>query len=446
MKKDKSKPWTAEEHDFISRYGSQLTMDELVERLGRSKGGIVNYCHIHKLVYKRSEKAGTPWTLDELTFLRKNEGRYNMDELVVLLGRTEDSIVCYLHSKDIKYKKRLSKTQNPWDQNDLIYLKEVYGTVLVAEIAKQVGRSNAAVRCKAAKMGLTKDYVYTEEEIQIIKDFHGKATHKEIAEMIGKSSPGIARQVRLLGVSKELYDWTYERDMKVKELYDAGWTYKQIADHMEAPLGSIHKRLRLNDAIKSDVVPYTQKDILFIQKNYKTMTRKQIGDKLGRTPASIGQKAIQLGLTEKMYYWSEEEDAYIEKYHKIRTYKEIAEHLGVTEEVIQRRVSYKGWATPLKRFTPEEDQHIIDNITKKRLMDIARDLDRVPVSVRRRSMMLGVYDQRVRDRKTVVWTPEEIEHLKRFHGTKTQAVLRQELNKSSGTLVRKIKELGLKKR
>lgn len=74
---------------------------------------------------------------------------------------------------------------------------------------------------------------------------------------------------------------------------------------------------------------YTLEEIDIVKSNYGKLTSNEIGLLIGRSGASVKNKASELGLTkEPSKTWSEQDDNYLRDNFLIMKYKDMAEHLG----------------------------------------------------------------------------------------------------------------------
>ncbi len=92
-KKTKDKPWTKEEDNFLIK-NNHLHRKELAEKLKRTESSVQNRCRMLNLKRTRVliNETQTPWTEEELKFLKDNYYKYSRKELAKKLGRTPSAI------------------------------------------------------------------------------------------------------------------------------------------------------------------------------------------------------------------------------------------------------------------------------------------------------------------------------------------------------------------
>lgn len=86
------------------------------------------------------------WTEEEITYLKNNYGKMSVRDLQ-LLGRTKVAMQNKAHKLNLTGYRQ-------WSKKDEDYLMDSWGTVSMATIAKNLGRTKGAVQQKASKSGL----------------------------------------------------------------------------------------------------------------------------------------------------------------------------------------------------------------------------------------------------------------------------------------------------
>ncbi len=89
-----------------------------------------------------------PWTPEEDERLRELAGR-PITEITVALGRTWAAVMNRLGKLGLRREK-----EPPWTATDVDFLRGAFGRCSYAEIARQLGRSENAVKVKAMRLGL----------------------------------------------------------------------------------------------------------------------------------------------------------------------------------------------------------------------------------------------------------------------------------------------------
>ena len=111
--------------------------------------------------------------------------------------------------------KTKKKTWIAWSQDEVKLLKKLFPDDRAREIAKRTGRSLAAVRRKAYRLGLAKKlHAWLKKDLNLLKELYPSETAQQIAGQIGRSLPAICGRIQRLGLRKRFrYD---ERHRVVK--------------------------------------------------------------------------------------------------------------------------------------------------------------------------------------------------------------------------------------
>jgi len=113
-----------------------------------------------------------------------------------------------------KAKPRKSRPR-PWSEGEVKLLKELYPNNSARDIANELGRTVAAARIKAHKLGICEQCnVWSKRELNLLKRLYPSRTAREIAEQIGRPVQATRMKIVLLGLRKRFrYD---ERHRVVK--------------------------------------------------------------------------------------------------------------------------------------------------------------------------------------------------------------------------------------
>ncbi len=149
---------------------------------------------------------------------------------------------------------------------------------------------------------------WTQEEIDYLIEHQGKQTYKVIGNILDRSEASVANQAKRLG----------------------------IADKKNCIRGKA----------------WSEKELQYMQDNYGKLSNKQIAKKLNRSPDSIQDKAQRMGLTNvresESIPWTEEDIMYLEKYYERRGADYVAKHVKRTVHAVRRKAQELGlnaWAT-----------------------------------------------------------------------------------------------------
>lgn len=104
----------------------------------------------------------------------------------------------------------------PWTPAEIKKFRKLYPIADTRQLSKQLGRSMYALKHKAAKLQLLKDYAggYTPPrpvsqyawkaaEIELLRKHFTSHTYKELATLIGRSADSIKNRAAIMGLSRQ---------------------------------------------------------------------------------------------------------------------------------------------------------------------------------------------------------------------------------------------------
>lgn len=162
------------------------------------------------------------WTVSEVNFLKANVGKMSDREIGEKIGRSIHAVCCKRQSlervknlrpvvespKVAEDKKSEDKHYRAWTRKEEQILKKEFNMNSVKSLAKQLGRTENAVKTRAYTLGLITSEEnrprtrWTQEEIEYIKKNVSSKTYEEIGEHLGRSSAAIASKASSLRISK----------------------------------------------------------------------------------------------------------------------------------------------------------------------------------------------------------------------------------------------------
>lgn len=180
---------------------------------------------------------------------------------------------------------------------------------------------------------------YTEEEINYIICNYQNHTVKEISNYLNKKDSDVYRIIRKLGLKKQIHkSWSNEDNeylisnyMKISE---------EIASVLSRSVSSVNAQRDRLGLVKHNI--WSEDEIKFLNDNYKTMTHREIADKIGRTEQAVRAKCFDLKLFKKEEMWSEHEIQYLKDNYREKTKQEISNHLCRSQDAIQLKARKLG--------------------------------------------------------------------------------------------------------
>jgi len=194
------KQWTEDEIMFIVENYDKMTLWEIAKVLGRSIGSVNTKIVALKKEGKLNVKKHRPYTEEEVRFIIENYGKMSARMIALKLNRPIKSVRTKIEQlrRDGMIKNRVLEE---WSDEEIEFLKNNYGKMKIAEIAKALNKNVFTVKNKAIKLGLRKKPPkWTQDEIEYLKSNYGKIPTTEIAEVLGRSVGAIYSKANELGL------------------------------------------------------------------------------------------------------------------------------------------------------------------------------------------------------------------------------------------------------
>lgn len=199
--------WTTAEDEFLSANYKKVPLDEIATTLSRTRSALYQRVMKELTPERVRRPAGARWTGAEDEQLRKCYGTVSNWDLARAMGRTLSSLHGRAHSLELT-KQTIRRPSRPWLPDDERYVLENYGRVPVESIAKQLNRSRASIRQRAARPRNGRPGVgrkaprWTESELLYLSQAYQKASPPGIAEHLGKSTRSVYSMAHKLGVTR----------------------------------------------------------------------------------------------------------------------------------------------------------------------------------------------------------------------------------------------------
>jgi GcrA cell cycle regulator len=286
-------PWRKRDDEQLHRLHAQgLSTGQIAETMGRTRIDVRT--RARSIGVYRHQRS---WSLEEDQLLRTLYGTVPYQELASRLGRSVTAVIGHASYRGIAQ----PRTGRPWNATDDKRLRSLYGRMPNAEAARRMDRSEDAVILRAGKLGLTRE-----------------------------TTP----------------PWSAREDATLKRLHAAGMSYKAIAHELSRTRNAVAGRvMKLGLAATQPMrAPrWTNQEMKTLRKLYGTVRNREIGSRLGRSSASVEQKARELGIAgEPSRSWTAQEDRYIKRHYGRMPREEIAAMLGRTVPAIAGRAGFLG--------------------------------------------------------------------------------------------------------
>lgn len=189
--------WSREDIDLLRKKAPTCGVDELARLFpDRDKLAVKTKCQKLGIQYKTTYLF---WTKEEDEIIKKNADKMKWKELAELLpGRKWESVKARANTLGFTHNKAWSKEDDEW-------LRSVYNTMDIDEIAKRVGRDKQAVLVHARSIGLYKGArrnIWDDDKINFLISNYEIMDRNEIAGKLGIDPHQVTNKAAKLGLKK----------------------------------------------------------------------------------------------------------------------------------------------------------------------------------------------------------------------------------------------------
>lgn len=184
--------WNEQEEKYLIDNWGQSDLEIIMKVLNRTEDSVVRKAQRLGLkAYKDpNEYLKKRWSEEEEKILSQFYHNKPMNELLTFLpGRTRESIIKRAKLLGLNCENR------HWSEDEIIYLEEKWGIVCIDNIAKRLGRTNNSILLKAHKIGLREQVIANGEYL----------TPKDIASVLAVGT-------------KTVYNWMEKGYLKYRRL------------------------------------------------------------------------------------------------------------------------------------------------------------------------------------------------------------------------------------
>lgn len=236
------------------------------------------------------------WTPEQDDYIRKHWQEMSDEEMADAVGHTPASTSARRGKLGLCH--RQSFKGKDWSQEELDYIREVWGEKTVPEIAKKLGRSINAVKVKTYRMGYTGQKWYGEMmSARKVSELLGVDVHAVTDYWIPKC--GLKAKAKQLGVTKktttiimfeDLLKWLEQHqdlwDSRRVELYGLGMEYDWLVAKRKADA--------LKPARKAKKWTPEEDQRLIVMFRRGGMTNAEMGAALGRPASGVEHRLLRL--------------------------------------------------------------------------------------------------------------------------------------------------------
>lgn len=288
--------WTEQDLQHLRDNYQSMTLKQIAHSIGKTRAAIASKAA--KLGLKKDVRcpSGEKWTHEQDQYIRDHWTEATDEELAAAVGHPVSST----HARRLKLglKQRESSKGPKWSQEELDYIREMWGEKTVPQIAKHLGRSINAVKVKTVRLGYTGQKWSGEMmSARKVSELLGVDVHAVCDFWIPKC--GLKGKRRRLGQSKktttiimfeDLLKWLEAHqdlwDSRRVELFALGMEYDWLTEKRKTDAGKPARKAQ----------KWTQQEddrLIFLFKRNE-MTYAEIGAELGRTARGIERRLRRL--------------------------------------------------------------------------------------------------------------------------------------------------------
>ncbi|HSW56499.1 MAG TPA: hypothetical protein VLH59_15555 [Ignavibacteriaceae bacterium] len=351
-----------------------------------------------------------------------------------------------------------------WTDKEILFLKKYYPTRGSKYVAEELGRTQHSVKRQASRLGLKlvialSHRAFSPEEIIFIKkNYPLKGTHY-VAKMLERRITSVRKKARQLGLERNTFlKWSVEEDEYLRKWYKRpGNTERkkrpsEIARHLKRSTQAVVLRARKLGLFQFYLRRWTNDEELFLIKNFRRITYKQIGKQLNRTKSSVQGKVTAMKMIKILERkWTPQEKRLLTRFYGKIPIAEIAKRLNRTPGSISARAEFQ----KLKKkgppdYSDKEKNFIRKNYLKMTNKQIAKKLTaewsrmkRTSKGILKMGHKLGLVGSKeklqvAKKRRNDSYTKEEIEFIRKNYLKLTNEQIAKNLNSKSSRVKRTV--------
>lgn len=290
------------------------------------------------------------WSRLEDQKLRAYYNRYGIAYCARLLGRSAAAV------KIRASRIGIAQLNVVWSARDDAYLRRSHLTRTSRELATKTGRTVVAVRKRLRDLGLRESNAWSPKEMALLKKHYGTMKSAELARLIGRSGGAIRNMASEIGLSTAYRTISPDEEMAIVALIGA------------EPLATIGERFGILPARVSKIAHdhgidpelarqsrWSTADDQFLRDNWATMSVPDIARHVGRNRDAVYAHAATIGLSpgDSLYgrtkRWTPEDDRRLRELYGTMSRREVAALMGRPPGSIKHRAQRLGLSAKVGR-------------------------------------------------------------------------------------------------
>lgn len=256
------------------------------------------------------------------------------------------------------------KLGRSWTPEEDAVVRAHYGVSTLVEISTRVDRTIEAVKLRANKLGCKhpsarprKSWSTSETET-LATLWRSGVPILSIAEQLGRPEAQIKAKVAKLSVCREvvaprkLRTWSKSLIAKAEALYLSGVSPEDIGNELGKTRNSVILRLNRSGVTRKTIVA-TPERLEIVQDRYQELTKEELATELDVSISTIDRMRCKLGLS-KTPAWSAGDHQVLKDFYKTRPVQEVAKMVGRSEKAVRGAAHWHGYSRRRKEHTQPE--------------------------------------------------------------------------------------------
>lgn len=393
------------------------------------------------------------WTEEEVNILKEYSNKCHYTELTkVLPNRTIGAIAAKAHELGIELMHPYTKL----DDNQIEYIKDNWGTISAAEIARNLKISIGVLNRYKRKLKLPNKgpkKKWTNEKIRELKIDAKTKNRDELSKKYKtpvSNISKIASQNNIKLIDSRIV-WTDELIDKLENLINQGLGINEMTKIMNINTRLIRqqiKKMKGNDFVKlyCKNLRWTDDEVNKLISLSEQYTLDEISKNLNRNPSQVYNKALRMGIeisNNRKKRWTKEDDKKLIDLHTSYGLHQIAKIMNRSESTIRKKAKALGLrlkSQKLVAWSLEDEQLLREYASKYTVNEIANLLDRTDSSIEAKLKCMGIKAAK----SSKFWTEEEEEELKQLASKFSIEEIANKMNKPYSAIKYRIYHLEIK--
>lgn len=348
----------------------------------------------------------------------------------------------------------LVRTPRAWTSEEDAYLIEHGREHKAEDIARQLGRTDVATRQRLRHLGIRwyrpspSSAFWTEREIATLRSLYDRLSVRDIATKLGRSEPAVTAKAQSLGLSPR--HWLPHDDALLRELY-GNVPNREIEQRLGRTRHAVITRINalgLARAKHDAKLFYDKRHDKTLRKLYGTIPDEELAKRVGVSRETLRTNLLRLGLREAVENkYTAAEDRYLRKTYATRPLDEVAEHLGRSIDSIRNRARVLGLKRPKPHpdWTADEIEYLRKNYHRKGIQELMAAMGRTRESIKSHAQQFGLRKPGYvpGGNAELKWTAKQQQFIRENYSTMSMTEMARRLGRTIHQVSQKAHKMGL---